>query len=335
MIFDKDLLEDTNEFYELDWWGGKTKSDLESFTGFKFSSKEEEFKNALKELLKILVKGKEMSVRNVRFKVKNTAPNAQFLVIMLTDDIYGEGKVKLSWTFDGRKSGNILQGTKVKGCDPVLAKRTIFAVKFLIDGLLDNVFGPEKIESFTVGFDEQKDKCNSCGQVFRTVTGLTEHKCSFLIKDDAFEPMEFTNQISNDANKVVQALVGHVQDTGLLKGQPTLPAPPRLVLSCADYVRRELPGGEIRSVMADGACLPRAISFICFGTEQHWKILAKAINKKTIELFESLKEYLSFPLVRKVSGKEGETEFKNKDEYFKFLMSDDSLFMRREGPDLT
>ena len=58
------------------------------------------------------------------------------------------------------------------------------------------------------------------------------------------------------------------------------------------------------------------------------------MNRKAVELFDSMKEFLIFPLKRKVGGKEGDVEFKDKDEYIKFLMSDDSLVMWREGPDL-
>ena len=52
-----------------------------------------------------------------------------------------------------------------------------------------------------------------------------------------------------------------------------------------------------------GACLSRSISVIFFGSEDSWEVVARAINKKSIELFESMKEFLVFPLKRKVSGK--------------------------------
>ena len=192
MIIDKDLLEDENGFYELNWWG-KTKKDFESLTGFQFSSKDFEFKDAVKKLLHFLqVKGKEMLVRNVRFKVKTVLLHSEFLTINLKDDVYEEGNVHLKWTFDGKKSGTTLQCTKVKGCDPVLVQKIFLVVKFLIDGFLDNVFSPEKLESFIVGCEESKDTCKSCGLVFKTPTGVTEHKCSFLHQNDIVEQMEFT-----------------------------------------------------------------------------------------------------------------------------------------------
>ena len=62
--------------------------------------------------------------------------------------------------------------------------------------------------------------------------------------------------------------------------------------------------------------------------------MARALNKKTIELFDNMKEFLIFPLRRKVGGKQGEMVFKDKEEYIKFLMSEESLVMWREGPDL-
>ena len=101
-----------------------------------------------------------------------------------------------------------------------------------------------------------------------------------------------------------------------------------------DYVKKELPHGEIKSVLGDGACLPRAISLTCFGTEDHWKIIARALNKKMIELFESMKDFIIFPLRRKVGGKNEEIEFQNKEEFLKFLSTEESLVMWREGPDL-
>ena len=336
MIFDKDLLEDNNGFYELDWWG-KTKKDIENLTGFKFASKDEEFTDAVKKLLKILkVKGKEMMVRNVRFKIKSFLDNAQFLVIYLKDDIYGEGNVHLKWTFGGKKSGTTLHCTKVRGCDPVLVKSIFLVVKYLVDGTLDNIFSPEKINSFTLGCDEAKDTCESCRVVFGTAVGLKDHQCSFLHKNDVVEPMDFNKQISNDARSVVQALVGHVIDNGLLNanGQATHPAPPRADITCEEHIKKKLPGGEIRSVKGDGACLSKAISVVCFGSEVHWMIVAKAINKMAIEQFENMKDFLSFPIKRKVSGRKDELEFQNKEEFVKFLMSDESLLMWREGPDL-
>ena len=233
---------------------------------------------------------------------------------------------------DGKKSGTTLQCNKVKGCDPVLVQKIFLVIKFLIDGFLDNVFSPEKLESFIVGFEESKDTCKSCGLVFKTPTGVTEHKCSFLHQNDIVEPMEFNKQVSSDADKIVQALVDHV--TGRLSGQATLPTPPRPALTCADYVQKELPGGEIKSVTGDGGCMPRCVSLIAWGTEEHWKLVARALNKKTIELFDSMKDFLIFPIKRKVGGKEEEMVFKDKDEYIKFLMSEESLVMWREGPDL-
>ena len=115
MIIDKDLLEDNNGFYDFDWWG-KSKKDIDTLSGFKFTSKEEEFTDSIKKLLKILqVKGKEMSVRNVKFKITNVLKNAQFLVICVKDDIFDEGFVNLKWTFDSKKNGTTLYCTKMKG----------------------------------------------------------------------------------------------------------------------------------------------------------------------------------------------------------------------------
>lgn len=227
-----------------------------------------------------------------------------------------------------------LQCNKVKGCDPVLVQKIFLVVKFPIDGFRDNVFSPEKLESFIVGCEESKDTCKSCGLVFKTPTGVTEHKCSFLHQNDIVEPMEFTKQVSSDADKIVQALVSHVADAGRLCGQAKLPTPPRPALTCADYVNKELPGGEIRSVTGDGGCMPRCVSLLTWGTEEHWKLIAMALNKKTIELFDSMKDYLIFPLKRKVGGSQEEMVFKDKDEYIKFLMCEESLVMWREGPDL-
>ena len=80
MIIDKDILEDNNGFYDFDWWG-KSKKDIDTLSGFKFTSKEEEFTDSIKKLLNILqVKGKEMSVRNVRFKITNVLKNAHCLL---------------------------------------------------------------------------------------------------------------------------------------------------------------------------------------------------------------------------------------------------------------
>ena len=69
MIEDKDLIEDDNGFYVLNTW---PKKDFGSLAGFTMSSNEEEFIDAAKKLLKTLkVKGREMEVRRVPFKIKN------------------------------------------------------------------------------------------------------------------------------------------------------------------------------------------------------------------------------------------------------------------------
>ena len=146
--------------------------------------------------------------------------------------------------------------------------------------------------------------------------------------------MDVAKQFNNDADKVVKALVDHVIDTGLLSGHATLPSPPRAGISCQDYIIKKLPGGKIVNVQGGGACLSRSISVICFGSEDSWEIVARAINKKSIELFESMKEFLVFPLKRKVSGREKEVVFKDKEEYLQFLTTNEALLMWREGPDL-
>ena len=146
--------------------------------------------------------------------------------------------------------------------------------------------------------------------------------------------MDVAKQFNNDADKVVKALVDHVIDTGLLNGHATLPSPPRAGISCQDYIIKKLPGGKIVNVQGGGACLSRSISVICFGSEDSWEIVARAINKKSIELFESMKEFLVFPLKRKVSGREKEIVFKDKGEYLQFLTTNEALLMWREGPDL-
>ena len=126
--------------------------------------------------------------------------------------------------------------------------------------------------------------------------------------------MGVAKQFNNDADKVVKALVDHVIDTGLLNAHATLPAPPQAGISCKDYIIKKLPGGKIANVQGGGACLSRSISVICFGSEDSWEVVARAINEKSIELFESMKEFLVFPLKRKVSGREKEIVFKDKEE---------------------
>ena len=328
MIDDKDLIEDDNGFYVLNTW---PKKDFGSLAGFTMSSNEEEFIDAAKKLLKTLkVKGREMEVRRVPFKIKNVGARAQYLVIYLNDDIYGEGHVHLKWTFEGKKKGTTLHFSKVKGCDPSHVQKVLYVMKYLIDGTIDNVFSPEMIESFIVGNEEVKDACANCGQIFKTATGLSHHQCARV--NDKVESMEVAKDISNeDAQGFVEALVSHVVESGVLNRQETLPTP-RPDLTCNQYIDQKLPGGQIKHVVGDGACLPRAISLVCFGSEEYWKIVAMAINKMAVKKIKE-DQVFDFPLKRVISGK-GEHIFNDKDAFINFLKSESSLFMWREEPDI-
>ena len=94
-------------------------------------------------------------------------------------------------------------------------------------------------------------------------------------------------------------------------------------------------GAVLKRVVGDGACAPRAISLILFGTENHWRVIATAMNKKNRESFveREIVGNVFYPFQRIVSGV-GRKEFNNREEYLNFLETEESLYTWREGPDL-
>ena len=71
-----------------------------------------------------------------------------------------------------------------------------------------------------------------------------------------------------------------------------------------------------------------------FDTENEWRLISRAMNKKMMESFYSQESEgtVFYPFDRKVSGV-GTKKFNNRQEYLEFLDTEESLFTWREGPD--
>ena len=93
-------------------------------------------------------------------------------------------------------------------------------------------------------------------------------------------------------------------------------------------------GADIKEVKGDGACLLRSVSYIMWQTEGQFRTIGKAVSKYILENYEKLEasNELYYPLTRKLGGRE--LTFQNREEFQRFLKSEESLYARREGTDL-
>ena len=194
-----------------------------------------------------------------------------------------------------KKNGSTLQINKATGAQAYHVKLMFRAMKYLIDGTLDNSFSAAHWDSFITKF-AAKDKngsCEKCGVKFKTKTGSKTHNCS----------IPFTN------DEIGDNLAGKHGEEDV-----------------SDFIRKNLQGRAIVDVEADGGCLARAISLSVFAAESHWMLIAKAINKFMIMSWCYLMstKTIVFPMEKVVRGKT--KTFDDEKQFHTFLLSDDGLF---------
>ena len=114
----------------------------------------------------------------------------------------------------------------------------------------------------------------------------------------------------------------------------TIPVPPKAEMSIKQYIYKNLPGAVTKQVKSDGACMRRAVSYILWQTEGQHRTIGKAVSKYILDNYEKLEasNEIYYPLTRKLGGKD--IPFYSKEEFQRFLKSEESLYAWGEGTDL-
>ena len=182
------------------------------------------------------------------------------------------------------------------------------AIKYLLDGFLENAFSQNMLDSFVVSAGpKSKDMCTSCGYSYKTRLGETLHKCDlekngskcvecgdFFTSEDNLrihldrvhakgivEPMD-VSAARNSADQFLSALLDHVVESRVFvktsnPGNDTLPTPKKIETTVSQYLAKWRPGSIIKPVAADGSCALRALSQILFGTQNQFKTYSQIV----------------------------------------------------------
>ena len=248
-----------------------------------------------------------------QFKVTGVKKSDGVTTVHITDRGYGRGTVELKWYIKASQATLVVN--RKKGTSADCLKAMLLALKFLLEGIMNEDFKPDHIQSYKIKI--AKTKCSVCQVVFSSSHGLSIHQSR------AHKSQILAAQIAVKAKDDGLVEVSQDQDNSN-GGQVKL----------VDYIGKKFPGAVIKRVTGDGACGPRAISLILFGTEDHWREISIAMNKMNREAFEKqeIAGSVSYPFHRIVSGV-GKKEFFSRQEYLGFLETEESLFTWREGPD--
>ena len=376
MITEEDILQSIPNLYNLSWW---PKDDFDVIKGFTMKSSEEEFSEAVKKVGDYLgkqTKGNVFKIGSFKFKIRQTDLRKKEINIIVGDKLYDDGDVEMKWwiTRRGGKLKTTLQVQSRQGAESCHIKTMLQAIKFLMDGTLENGFTKSMLDSFILKSGPQpKDECPECGYCYKTPVGEKLHKCDLIkmgcpecptcdeiltsqenlkihIKkvhpnqdsSAGFEPMQLSQDSQDNADQVLSLLLDKVIDsramiTHTVSGKDTAPAPPKSDISVTKWRAKYLPGSVIKSVSGRGACLLEALSYILWQTTGHYKTIGKAINKYILENYEKLEasNEIFYPLTR-ICKKISDTEliFRNREEFQSFLKSEDSIYAWREGTDL-
>ena len=279
MLTEEEVLDSIPDFYNLSWW---PKDDFSEIKGFTMKSSEEDFADALKKLSEYLgkkTKGHVFKVLRFKFKIKQTNLKTKVILLDVDDNVFGDGEVDIKWWINrrGGKLSCTLQVTRLKGAEPSHLKAMLNAIKFLMDGFLENGFTKAMLDSFIFKMGPKtKDECSDCGYSYKTPMGEILHKCD-LIKagcptcpscDEVLtsqdnlkihmdnvhgaEPMQVSQSSQQSADQVLADLLDKVVATkALIKPsvlEDTTPVPPKPEISIKQYIYKNFPGAVIKKV---------------------------------------------------------------------------------------
>ena len=183
MITEKEILEEVPSLYNWEYW---PKGNFEEMQGFTMKSSDEEFHDAIKDLVAFIGrKGADFKVRKVDFMIKHTDLRKKEMLILTDDNLVGEGEIGVNWfhTRRGAKYSGTLQVSRRKGAEASHVKSFLVAIKYLLDGFLEKAFSQNILDSFVVSAGpKSKDVCTSCGYSYKTRLGETLHKCDNIRK---------------------------------------------------------------------------------------------------------------------------------------------------------
>ena len=106
MLTEEEVLDSIPNLYNLSWW---PKEDFKEIKGFNMKSLEEDFADALKNLTEYLgkkTKGNVFKILRFKFKIKQSNLKTKDILIVVDDNLFGEGEVDLKWWIQ-RKGGKL------------------------------------------------------------------------------------------------------------------------------------------------------------------------------------------------------------------------------------
>ena len=225
-----------------------------------------------------------------------------------------------------KRKGHTLHINRGTSADSTHVKLMYKAVKHLIDGTMDKVFSKDQWNGFVKTPEKKKlDSCQNCGCKFKPKLGAKKHNCKVYADN-----LQSCPKIMNSEKKLNKRRISK----NVSFATPENHNKDKNIEVVNDYVHTKFPGREIKDVVSDGSCLPRALSLILFATQGHWTILARAINKFMIESWKYLLSTgtMIFPMKKIVKG--NVKLFTNEKEFLDFLKTDESLYLWREHHDI-
>ena len=175
-----------------------------------------------------------------------------------------------------------------------------------------------------------KDVCSDCGYSYKTYVGESLHRCDLLkagglvcatcdevltskenlkihidqvhkvdkdkidkdkVDKDKMDEDKVDQDKDND--QMLADLMNKVNDTRALIQLPVSAKetiPKKVKIAVKKFLAKHFPGCVVKQVKSDGACLLRALSYIFWQTEGHFKTIAKAVCKYILANLKMLEE---------------------------------------------
>ena len=102
--------------------------------------------------------------------------------------------------------------------------------------------------------------------------------------------------------------------------------------SLVEFLRYNLPGHRVSNVKGDGACMPRAASVELSGTEDHFDLISRALNKRVLETLPDTRESRIYGVPVMVGNELCQHEsfyFKDETDFGNFLGTNRSVYIWR------
>ena len=180
--FNKRLQEGKNDEYDIHVFPQNDTTSVDDKLGFKLFGDEPKFsENALPRLFQFLNhKDQEIVVKGVRMKCTVTSSDPTWrskpMIMKVFSEHLGEKRVSLKFNLGTKKSAKSLQIQRSNGGMFAHVQLVLEAIKYLIDGILEDDISEKQWDSF-IKSKPESNMCVKCGKIFSTKQGPKRHTC--------------------------------------------------------------------------------------------------------------------------------------------------------------